>query len=100
MSHGQHHDPVARVNEEHAEDLLAVARVFGGQPDATSARTERVGRDGIDLVVTTCRGTAAVHVAFDEKATSSAGGLRKAFLDLSRQARAALAIGSNERSGS
>ncbi len=43
MSLGRRHDSVQCLNIHHADDLLAVARAFGGHPDATSAVAERVG---------------------------------------------------------
>lgn len=93
MSHGHHLDPVQHINDNHAHDLLAAARAFGGHPDATSARAERVDREGIHLVLDTPRGQTAARVGFAEPVggTSYPDGLRAAFADLARRARAALA---------
>jgi hypothetical protein len=100
MSHGRH-DPVQRLNDHHADDLLVLARAFGGHPDAISARAERVDREGADLVLDTPRGPATTRVAFTEPvADDSRRGLRAAFADLARRARAALAADSNESSAS
>ena len=92
MSHGGHHDPVEHVNDNHADDLLAVARAFGGHPDATAARAERIDRDRIDLAVDTPHGPAQTRVAFaDPVADGDPDGLRAAFDDVARRAIAALA---------
>jgi len=97
MSHGRRHDPVDIVNDHHADDLLAAARAFGGHPDATAARAERIDREGMDLVVDTFRGPARTRVAFAEPvADGDPDGLRVAFADLARRANAALVAGSTE----
>lgn len=80
------HDPRERLNEHHADELLAIARAFGGHPDATSARAERVDRDGIDLTIQTPSGRATARVPFAEPS-----GIRMAFRTLARAARTALA---------
>ena len=86
MSH-QPHDPVQRLNEHHAEDLLAVARALGNHPDATSARAEHIGTTGVDLVIDTPHGRSRTHVDFVEPATSDRE-LRLAFRALAAVARA------------
>lgn len=97
MSHGEHLDPVRLVNGAHADDLLAAARAFGGHPDATSARAERIGSDGIGMVLDTPRGPASAHVDFSQPIDEAdPKGLRVAFADLARRARAALAGDSGE----
>jgi hypothetical protein len=97
MSHGLHHDPVQHVNDNHADDLLAAARAFGGHPDATAARAERIDREGMDLVVDTPRGPAEAHLAFAEPvADGDPDALRGAFDDLARRANAAPTADSTE----
>lgn len=92
MSHGGRHDPVQHVNDNHAEDLLVVARAFGGHPDATAARAERVDRAGMDLLLETPGGLEETRVSFTEPvADDETGGLRTAFAGLALRARAALA---------
>ena len=88
MNHGRH-DPVQRVNEMHAEELLGVARVLGGYPDATSARAERIDRYGIDLVLTTPSGPVESRIDFAEP-VSDPKWMRAAFRDLTRRAQATL----------
>lgn len=34
MGHGRHHDPVQHLNDDHAGDLVAMARALGGHPEA------------------------------------------------------------------
>jgi len=86
------HDPTERLNAHHRDELLITARTFGGHPDATSARAERVDRDGIDLAIETPRGPAVARVAFIEPVTDTKpSGIRRAFLRLARNARATLA---------
>ncbi len=89
------HDPVQRLNDLHAGDLLAIARTFGGHPDATSARAERVHDEGIDLAVDEPGGPTTTRVPFVRDVGQR--GPRRAFLDLSRRAQAAL--GDDDRSG-
>ena len=97
MSHGGHHDPVQHANDDHADDLLAAARAFGGHPDALAARAERIDRDGMDLSVDTPRGPAEARVMFNEPvADGDSRALRAAFADLARRARTVLAGDSSE----
>jgi hypothetical protein len=84
------HDPRERLNEHHADDLLATARAFG-HPDATSARAAYVNRDGIDLTIQTPHGPETAHVPFAEPAAARPSGIRLAFRALARAARTALA---------
>lgn len=99
MSHGGRHDPVQHVNADHADDLLAAARAFGGHPDAIAARAERIDREGMDLLVDTPHGPAEARVGFTEPvADGDADGLRAAFADLALRARAALTTDSNQSS--
>jgi putative heme iron utilization protein len=97
MSHGGRHDPVQHVNDDHADDLLAAARAFGGHPDALSARAERIDRDGMDLSVDTPRGAANARVTFNEPVPDGdSRALRAAFAELARRARTVLAGDGNE----
>lgn len=98
MSHRQHHDPIQRLNEHHADDLLVIARALGGHADALSALAERVDRDGIDLAVETPRGPATVRVRFTEPvdAADDLGAVRVAFVRLARRARALSAASTKE----
>jgi len=50
------HDAVQRLNDHHPHDVLAVARAFGGQPQATAARVTSVDASGLDLRVETPAG--------------------------------------------
>jgi hypothetical protein len=91
---GKHrdHDPLERLNEHHGDDLLAIARTFGGYPDAVSAQAEGMGVEGVDITVETAQGQARAHVAFSDAVRESGpGGVRVAFTRLARQARARLA---------
>jgi len=84
MSHGRH-DPVQRVNDKHAQELLDVARLLGGHPEATSARAERIDRHGIDLVVGTPSGPVESRIDFTEP-VSDPKRMRAAFRELTRRA--------------
>lgn len=91
MNHGAH-DPVEHVNDHHPDELLAIARAFGGHPDATSALAERIDPAGMDLVLDTPHGPVSARVGFAEPvADGDPGELRVAFVDLTDRARAALA---------
>ena len=86
------HDPVQRLNEHHADDLLALARTLGGHPDAASARAEHVGPTGVDLVVDSPHGRSTTHIDFVEPAAGNSE-LRLAFRALAAVARATTARG-------
>jgi heme iron utilization protein len=88
-------DPVApsaayairHLNEDHADALLDMARALAGYDDATAASCSRADRYGIDLTVSTPRGTAYTRVGFAEPATDPQG-LRPATVELAKRARA------------
>jgi hypothetical protein len=91
MSHGRH-DPLQHLNEDHADDLLAIARALTGHPDVTAARADRLDPAGVDLVLDTPRGPATARVDFTNPVPDMhARGLRAAFAELTHRARAAAA---------
>ncbi len=45
------HAPTQRLNAHHSADVLALARAFGGHPDAALARAVGVDRSGIRLAI-------------------------------------------------
>src|SRR5262245_23687069 len=45
------HDPVDRLNQHHADDVLAVAQVFAGCPEAVHARVVALDASGLLLDV-------------------------------------------------
>jgi hypothetical protein len=93
--HAAEADPVApgaayairHLNEDHAHNLLEMARALGGHPDATEARCVRIDRYGLDLELQTPRGFASTRIGFAERAAAP-GGLRAATVELARRARA------------
>jgi hypothetical protein len=78
------HDPLQRLNERHAAQLLDVARTLGGQSDALSAHATAIDDEGISLVVETPDRFRTVHVGF--AAAASGARRRLAFQDLARRA--------------
>lgn len=94
MSHGPH-DPVQVVNDKHARELLAIARLLGGHPEATSAKAERIDGDGIDVVLATPGGPVASRIDFPEP-SSGPMSMRAAFRELAKRAQAAQAAVSHE----
>ena len=101
MSHGPHGDALHHINTDHLDDLLAIARAFGGHADATSARAESIDAEGIDLALETIRGPATAHVGFAKPVSEYPDGVRVAFIELTDMARAALAAnGTTERTES
>jgi len=96
MSHGNH-DPVQRVNDKHADELLTVARSLGGHPEATSARAQRIDGSGIDLVLATPSGPLEARISFAEP-VSDPKRMRAAFRDLTRRANSAFTADGNESS--
>jgi len=83
---------VQRVNEKHAEELLGIARLLGGHPEATAARAGRIDRDGVDLVLTTPGGPVELRIEFTEP-VSDPKWMRAAFRELTRRAQATAAGG-------
>ena len=64
-----------------------MAQALGGYPDATAATCTGADRYGLDLQVSTPRGSAPARVGFAEPVTEKAG-LRGATVELTRRARA------------
>lgn len=71
---------------DHADALLDMAHVRGGYPDATAAVCERADRFGLDLRVTTPRGTAVTRICYLTPIDSIAD-LHTATVDLARASR-------------
>jgi hypothetical protein len=80
-------DPVSPA-ADHADALLAMARVRGGYPDATAAVCERADRYGLELRVDTPRGPAVTRIGFAAPLEAPAE-LRSATVELTRLSRAA-----------
>lgn len=79
------HDPVQRLNDEHGEQLLDVARAFTGHPDAVSAHAVAIDDNGVDLVIETPDGReTGAHVEF--AATTTGARRRLAFRALALRA--------------
>lgn len=78
---------VKHLNEDHADALLAMARVLGGHPDADEARCTHADRYGLDLDVGTSGGSRLVRIGFAEPITAP-DGLRAATVELAKRARA------------
>lgn len=76
---------VAHLNADHAEDLVAMARAFGGYPDTESALCTGVDRYGLDLRVRTGRDEVRARVAFPAP-LESADQLRSTTAELARAA--------------
>lgn len=87
MRHEQHSDALHTINTRHPDQLLAIARAFGGHIDATQARAERIDAEGIELVLETPSGPAAVRVRFADPVVDYPDGVRVAFVRLARSAR-------------
>lgn len=66
------HDPIQRLNDEHAGELLDVARAFTQHPDAVSAHATSIDDDGVDLVIETPDGQqTSAHVEFAAPTTGA-----------------------------
>ena len=89
--HPPRHDPVERLNDHHADDLVAIARAFGSAPTATSARAVRVDSRGVDLEIDDGEGIATAHVDLPEPGDGTPRSVRGAFHGLATKARAILA---------
>lgn len=77
---------VRHLNEDHAHNLLDMARAIAGHTDATAATCLRADRYGLDLDVETPRGRALARVGFAEPATAP-DGLRPATVELAKRSR-------------
>jgi putative heme iron utilization protein len=77
---------IARLNADHAESLVAMAKVLGGYPDTTAATCTGADRYGLDLRVTTERGVAYTRVGYTEP-IDSFDELPSATVELMRRAR-------------
>jgi putative heme iron utilization protein len=76
---------LAHLNADHTDALAAMARAFGGYPDAETAVCTGVDRYGLDLRVHTARGVAYTRVGFPER-LDTADQLRSATADLAHAA--------------
>jgi putative heme iron utilization protein len=81
-------DILAHMNADHADAVLAYARVLAGVGDASSATMTAVDRYGFELAVTTPEGPRAVRLAFDVPVTTS-DEVRRAMVALVKRARGA-----------
>jgi heme iron utilization protein len=77
---------VTHLNNDHADALLAMAKVLGGYPDATSAICTGADRYGLDLRVDTARGIAYTRVGYAAP-IDSINELRSAAVELTYRAR-------------
>jgi hypothetical protein len=89
---------VARLNSDHADGLLAVARELAGARGAVTAIATGIDRYGLDLSVTGAGQAAAVRVAFEPR-LDAAGDIREATLELVRRAYAAQARAGSQSGG-
>ncbi|MGE2729474.1 HugZ family protein [Mycolicibacterium vaccae] len=78
---------ISHLNADHADSLLAMARILGGYPDATGATCTGADRYGLDLRLTTERGVAYARVGYPQP-INAIGELRSAAVELTRLARA------------
>jgi heme iron utilization protein len=78
---------IAHLNADHADALVAMAKVLGGYPDTTEATCTGVDRYGLDLRVMTERGLAYTRVGYVAP-VGSIDELRSATVELTRLARA------------
>jgi putative heme iron utilization protein len=77
---------IAHLNADHADSLLAMARVLGGYPDAGTALCTGADRYGLDLRLDTDRGIAYTRVGYAAPLREP-GELRSAAVELTRRAR-------------
>jgi heme iron utilization protein len=77
---------IEHLNADHAEALVAMAKVLGGYPDTTAATCTSVDRYGLDLRITTERGMAYTRIGYAAP-IDSIDELRSATVELARLAR-------------
>lgn len=78
---------LAHMNDDHADAVLAYARMLSELPSATAATMTAVDRYGFELAATTPDGPKAARIAFDEPAVTT-DQVRKAMVALVARARA------------
>ncbi|MGH3611787.1 MAG: HugZ family protein [Pseudonocardia sp.] len=79
---------IEHMNDDHADALVAYARVLGGHPDTVSARMTGVDRYGFGVLARGPDGTRAdVRIGFDQAVTTP-DEVRAAMIELLRRARA------------
>lgn len=78
---------IKHMNEDHADALLAYAKVLAHIEDATAATMTGVDRYGFEIRVITPGGTRVERLAFDAP-VSTRDAVRKAMVDLVRATRA------------
>jgi putative heme iron utilization protein len=79
---------IDHLNADHADALVAMAKVLGGYPDTTAATCTGVDRYGLDLRVMTARGMAYTRVGYAAP-IDSIDELRSATVELAHRARQA-----------
>ena len=77
---------IDHLNADHADSLVAMAKVLGGYPDTTAAICTGVDRYGLDLRLTTDRGIAYTRIGYAAP-IDSVDQLRSATVELTRRAR-------------
>ena len=77
---------VEHLNADHAEALVAMAKVLGGYPDTTAATCTNLDRYGLDLRLETGRGMAYTRIGYAAP-IDSVDELRSATVELARLAR-------------
>lgn len=80
---------IAHLNEDHAENLIEIARGLGPYADADKVKCVWIDRYGLDLEMVTADGRKSTRIDFSEPATDPQG-LRAATIDLTIKARTAL----------
>jgi putative heme iron utilization protein len=80
----------SHMNDDHAEALVACARVFASVPDVVSATMTAVDRYGFEMRVETSRSPCAARVAFDTPVATSED-VRREIITLVQRARTQLA---------
>lgn len=94
------HDPVGRLNTHHQTQLLAVARVFGGHPEAEKAEATSIDPAGVNVVLMLPGGIVEeVRVDFGQGVPDLGPGtsMRVAFRELARRAQTAMNRGPDSR---
>lgn len=82
---------LAHLTSEHAAEVLAIARAFGPDPEASAARAVAIDADSLDLLVTVAGHPRTVTVPFAHRLTTPEQ-LTERFATLHRAARHALGL--------
>lgn len=80
---------LSHMNDDHAHDVLSMARAYAGLPDAKSASLLSIDRYGMEVLCETPSGRRRSRIAFPTRLETGSD-IKPAVIQLTRNARQAL----------